>query len=1048
MNHKPFLFFIFFLALTVVPAAGKTLFEIGQQDASAAEFALYPNQYKSYLARFGGEKYYYVGYSTPTRHWSYVLPGPLDGFAGGGYWAGFHPRHFPTISFNVVEVSKAGDCNFTMNFVGINKSEATKIRIEVNGHRFEETLSENVETELLRGKSSTRSKEIRITFPATWLTKGINNIRIGTIQGSWAICDCLRLTAPESVTLGSASSSLIHSVEAALFEYEQEDGTRVQPLLIRLMQFDTSRTLTVDIDGLPCVSRLIEQGESIQEIAMPAISSGKGTRKQEVRILADGEVIYRGTIVRAPQPLHTYADYVDLLMGTGNSRWMFKPGPCLPLSMVQIAPDNQNEGWKAGYEYTIENIAGFNHISDWTMTGFLMQPTCGKLQVNPGREDCPDEGYRARIDKKSEKAGIGSYSVYMTDTRIKAEITATKRAALQRYTFPKADDARVLIDLFAPNEYPYTLLEANVRQVSHTEIEGWATYRNTSTGYSLEQEYTLYFVLQFSRPFDSMGGWINSVEKLIDGRPHAFESPAEIRQGITSMEGKGDMGVFVNYRTKANDEVLVRSAISLVDMKGARNNLREELTIPFDWDFTKVVDNARTIWNDYLGRIDITTTDFLQKKKFYTNLYRALASRAIWSDADGRYCDENERIRQLGRPDDCIVSGEYWNTFWNLQPLFNLIAPEISSKWARSSILLYQNSGWFNTDPAGIEHTGVMVAMHCISQILGTWQSGIRDFNLIEAYEGLKKMMTTPPQKYLGGGTVGVEHLVPYMKYGYIPLGEGQVSNTMEYAYDDWCLGQMAKLLGKESDYQFFDKRSDSWKALFDPVTGFVRPKDAKGNWVIPFDPYHTPGFTEGNAFNYSWFVPQKPEMLIDVVGRERFVERLDKAMEQSAHANFNAAGDNFSEFPINHGNETSMEVAYLFNWAGAPWLTQKWVRAIQEQYYGTTPYDAYPGDEDLGQMSGWFVMSTLGLFQMEGGCSEQPFYELGSPRYPKITIRLDGKYGRGKTFTIEAPGASAGNKYVRSVTLNGNSVEGFQIPQAELLKGGTMVIQMDSVPK
>ena len=206
----------------------------------------------------------------------------------------------------------------------------------------------------------------------------------------------------------------------------------------------------------------------------------------------------------------------------------------------------------------------------------------------------------------------------------------------------------------------------------------------------------------------------------------------------------------------------------------------------------------------------------------------------------------------------------------------------------------------------------------------------------------------------------------------------------MEYAYDDWCLGQMAKVLGKTDDFKWFDERSNNWCNLFDPKSGFMRPKDEHGNWIEPFDPYHTPGFTEGNAFNYSWFVPHNPDKLIGMVGKDRFVSRLDKAMEQSAHANFNAAGDNFSAFPINHGNETSMEVAYLFNWAGAPHLTQKWVRAIQEQYYGTTPYDAYPGDEDMGQMSSWFVMSAIGLFQMDGGCSEKPYYELASPRYPR----------------------------------------------------------------
>lgn len=1054
MKH---ILFCLFLLLNIYPShsntSHKVLFELGQKDGSASGFALYPDHYKSFLAGFGGEKAFYVGYSTAEKHWSYVLPGPLDGWAGGGYWAGYYPRHFPSIYFNLDNKENSGESVLSLFFAGANQANPLKMRIEINGHRFEKTMSGEDTADLLEGKSGGKPKEIILHFPNKWLRQGMNRIQLGTIEGSWAVFDCIRLETDQNIALGKASSSLFHSVRTAPFEYKEKDGRQIQPILIEMTQFDQERTLTFDVSGFPAVTRTIETGKSIQEICLPALKPGEIDQAHTFTIREGDTPLYTSTITRSHQQPHTYSDYVDLLMGTGNSRWMFKPGPSLPLSLVQIAPDNQDETWKAGYEYTIENIMGFNHLSDWTLTGPLMQPSCGELHVRPGRENFPDEGYRSRIDKSTENACIGEYSVYMTDTRIKAEITATRRAALQRYTFPRDENARILIDMFTPNEYPHNLVDAKVTQVSDSEIEGYATYYNAFTGYTLEQSYTVYFVMQFSKPFDSMGGWVNEGVKPVTGyigtwnRNHAFDTPDDIRQNIRSIEGKGDLGVFLNYRTKDQEEILVRSGISLVDLQGARNNLKTELSDPFGWDFAGVVNNARSIWDEYLGRIEIESTDYLQKKKFYTNYYRALAAKAIGSDADGRFVDENEKVCRLDQPDDCIVSGEYWNTFWNNQQLFNLVAPEISSKWARSAIRLYQNSGWFNTDPAGIEHTGVMVAMHATSQILGAWQSGIRDFDLGVAYEGLKKMMTTPPRKYEGGGTVGVEDLEPYMKYGYIPAGKGTVSNTMEYAYDDWCLGQMAKIVGKEDDYQYFDRRSDSWSALFDPESGFIRPKDEHGNWVEPFDPYHTPGFTEGNAFNYAWFVPQNPDKLIRSVGQKRFIERLDKAMEQSSHANFNAAGDNFSDFPINHGNETSMEVAYLFNWANAPWLTQKWIRAIQEQYYGTTPYDAYPGDEDLGQMSSWFVMSALGLFQMEGGCSKEPFYELASPRYPKMTIHLGNRYNRGESFVIEARNASKENKYIQSVTLNGKPVTGFKIPQQEVLKGGEMIIEMGKYP-
>lgn len=1050
---KQLLIFLCLCCICPLYSHSKVLFEIGKQDGKASEFALSPGDYKNFLAGFGGEKSYYVGYTTASKHWPYVLPGPLDDWAGGGYWAGYHPRHFPSIYFPVEQVKGQGECQFSLFFAGVHAGKPVKVRIEMNGHRFEHEVKGEDTDDLLQGKALIGNpKEVVVRFPATWLRKGINRIQLGTVAGTWAMFDCIRMETPESVTLGKASSSLIRSVEAAPFEYEKA-GVRTQPVLVDMTQFDAPRKLTFEVVGQPSVTRWIETGESIQEIPMPALTSGKTPQTTALTIREGKEILYSGVVSRAPQPLQTYSDYVDLLMGTGNSRWMFKPSPTLPLSMVQIAPDNQDETWKAGYEYTIENIMGFSHFCDWTVIGLLMQPTCGELNVNPGREAYPDEGYRSRIDKRSEKARIGHYSVYMTDTKIKAELTATRRAALQRYTFPKREDARILVDMFTPNEYPHNLVHSRITKVSDNEIEGYATYHNAFTGYSLEQDYTLYFVLQFSKPFDSMGGWVNEAVKPVTGyipewnRNHAFDTLADIRPDISEIEGKGDLGVFVNYRTREGEEILVRSGVSLVDMNGARNNLSQELTKPFGWDFGKVVDNARTVWNDYLGRIAIETDDYLQKKKFYTNLYRAIAAKATWSDVDGRFTDENEKIAQLAGPNDCIVSGEYWNTFWDNQQLFNLIAPEISSQWARSSIQLYQNSGWFNTDPAGVEHTGVMVAMHAISQIQGAWQSGIRDFDLGVAYDGLKKMMTTPPQRFDGGGTVGVEHLLPYRKNGYIPQGKGTVSNTLEYAYDDWCLGQMAKVLGKEADYQLFNQRSESWKNLFDTRTGFIRPKDEAGNWIEPFDPYHTPGFTEGNAFNYTWFVPQHPEELVRLMGQELFVSRLDEAMKKSARANFNAAGDNFAEFPVNQGNQTSMEVAYLFNWGKAPWLTQKWVRAIQEQYYGTTPYDAYPGDEDLGQMSSWFVMSALGLFQMDGGCAETPHYELASPRYPRITLQLGERYSRGKTFVIEALNASKENKYIQSARLNGQPITSFRIPQREVLKGGKLEVQMGSEP-
>lgn len=1033
-----------------VSHAENILFEIGKKDNSAKEFALSPNKYKNFLIDFTGIKHFAVGYSKSIKNWPYVLPGPRDSWGGGGYWSGYHPRHFPIINFKLFKVNTNSESRLELFFVGANAKEQPVIRIEINGHRIERKLEGKSTDKLLLGDESISPLQCIVTFPSKWLKDGMNQIQMGVMEGRWCMFDCIRLCGPDTIVVEPISSSLIISVEAARFEYEHKEGKRFLPIMVEMFQYDTPRTLTFTC-GQVKEERLVETGKSIQQIFVPAVTSNS---KDEIFTIHAGEqLLYKGTVRLTRQPLHTYSDDVDILMGTGNSRWMYKPSISLPFGMVQIAPDNEDETWKSGYEYTIENISGFNHFCDWTIDGFLMQPTSGILQVNPGPEDNPDAGYRSRIDKSSEKAEVGKYSVFMTDTQIKAEVSATEHASIQSYTFPaNCQDARVLVDLYAPSEYPHNLQDAHVIKVSNTEIEGYATYFGAYTGYTVEQYYTIYFVMQFDKPFISMGGWVNDRIKVLQEylgawySTHEFDTEPKIMNNINEVHGKGDVGFFLNFEETSSSSIIkVRTGVSLVDIDGARNNLQKELVETFGWNIDEVASNVRTQWNDYLSRIEIETDDYLQQKKFYSNLYRAIAAKASWSDFDGRYRDEREQICHLESENDKIVSGEYWNTFWDNQQLFNLIIPELSSKWARSAICLYKNCGWFNTDPAGIEHTGVMVAMHMISQIWSTWQSGIRDFDLETAYKGLKKMLITPPQSYEGGGTVGVEDLLAYMKYGYIPQGIGRPSNTMEYAYDDWCLAQMAKYLGYDNDYVYFLKRSENWKNLFDRESGFVRPKDENGSWVFPFDPYHTPGFTEGNAFNYTWFVPHAPEQLIELMGRERFVSRLDSAMLKSSYANFNASGDDFANYPINHGNETSMQVAYLFNWAGEPHLTQKWLRAIQEQYYGTTPYDAYPGDEDLGQMSSWFVMSAIGFFQMEGGCSLVPFYEIGSPRYPKITLHLDNKYGRGDTFVIEAINASKDNKYIRSMYLNGKKITAFKIPQSEILKGGKLILEMSS---
>jgi predicted alpha-1,2-mannosidase len=360
-----------------------------------------------------------------------------------------------------------------------------------------------------------------------------------------------------------------------------------------------------------------------------------------------------------------------------------------------------------------------------------------------------------------------------------------------------------------------------------------------------------------------------------------------------------------------------------------------------------------------------------------------------------------------------------------------------------------------------------MVASHEVALINAAYQMGIRNYDVQKAYEAIRHVMTEPGQAHPGGGLVGNRNLKPYVELGYVPHGpgaeqhhfgtdqHGPVSNTLEYAYDDWNVAQMARALGKTSDYEYFAKRANNWRNVFNTQTGYVQPRLASGQWYDPgklknqdrSDSWSGTGFIEGNAWQYTWFVPHDVNALVELMGKEEFNRRLNEGFEQSAKSNFNATGDLFALYPVNHGNQPNMQAAYLFNYSGKPWLTQKWVRAIMDQYYGLTPEDGWPGDEDQGQMGAWFVMSALGLFQMDGGGSVTPIYEMGSPLFERAVIELDDKYYGGGKFVIEARNVSGKNRYIQSAELNGRPLERPWFYQTQLTGGGELILVMGPEP-
>lgn len=1023
----------------------EVIWSIGQADNSYTEFALSPNRYEEFASEgFGGaNRYYVIGKSNPGQDWPYVLPGPKEGFAGYGYWAGRALHQLPTY-FELEKTSDKGTSELIVNFLEVSAKNAPLFRVYINGKVYEQQLRPGKSGELPE-KLDANIQNVTFVFPSKYLKKGVNEIIFQNMTGGWCVFDEVKLVGPNELVMGKIGNTVLKSVTFADFEMG-EGNKNFQPLLVDILQQENNSEIKVLVDDQEIIKN-IEVGHSVLEFYIPAVSSKKIS---EVEIYIDGNIKYKEHLQRAPKDPIVLSQYVDQFMGTSGSRWMITPGPRNPMPMVQLGPNNQGTVWKAGYEYQIESITGFNHTQEWTMAGFLMMPTVGALQTKPGPEHSPDLGYRSRIDKATEKAKIGQYSVDLTDYGVHVDLTATTRAAFQRYVFPKSDVSRVLLDAYPDAEYGYQNLETEITWIDDRRIEGFVHHICDKTGYVMTQDYKLYFALEFNKPFESMGGWTDkskALEKMNHGL--TYES---VQNNTKTIKGSGSVGAFVNFKTTANDTILVRSSISLVSTENAWLNLEKEITEPFGWNFEKVVKKQQDIWDQYLGRIEIETDDYLQKVKFYTNLYRALSGRMAWGDVNGQWMDMNEEVQIFDDPDQRLCSGEFWNTFWNVQQLNQLIAPEFSSMQVKSLLAFYDQGGWLSKGIFAGEYSSVMVAEHGIPWIVGAWNSGIRDFDFESAYAAMRHVQTTLPlDTYPGGGRVGNESLEPYLKYGYVPLNtklyQSYVSNTLEYAFDDWCLAQAAKKLKKDKDYELFMKRSGNWQNIFDSKTGFMRPKNADGTWHEPFDPYHTPGFVEGNAWQFSWFVPHNLTGLVDAIGKERFVARLDSAMHQSQKVNFNALGDNFSKYPINHGNQPNMQSCYLFNYAGIPWLTQKWAREIQEKYYGIGPRDAYPGDEDQGQMSAWYVMSTLGLFQMDGGAAAYPQYELGSPRFEKITIHLSDKYYDGNTFVIKAKNASRDNKYINSAKLNGKKWDSWKIPQNEIIKGGELILEMKNVP-
>lgn len=990
------------------------LWQIGARDDRHGEFALAPGEFGAYA----GDAVYVVGRSSPDKDWPYVHPGPAD------WWAG-DTEHVFTIYFALAERPVA-ECRLIVDLQDTHTLRPPLLRIAVNDVSWEQPCPPGGTEGSIQGDvPGAREHVIEIPVRSDTLRAGLNRVTITNAQLSWVIYDWVGFYGPQDARLTEPPVAAIEGISVSPWT-SRSGGRLTQEVSAKVVVLGPTTDLELRASGTQPVR--VPEGVGLRTVplVLPGVTAQRPLR---VELLSDGRIISTARGWRGPAPLREPVDYVDCLIGTGTSRWMLYPGPCLPFGMVKLSPDNQEQGWKAGYEYTISSIAGFSHIHSWTMAGLLTMPTVGPLQIEPGSESDPDAGYRSRFSHDTEIATPGYYAVTLEDYGIRAELTTTVRAGMQRYTFPKAADSRILFDLLFPAEYGYDVVDARITQINSTEIEGYSVHRGRAG--AEWNDYTVHFVARTSRPFKSMGAWVNG----------------KVWTGVTEVAGCGDVGCFVAFDTTEGEEILLQTGISLVSVEQARLNLTTEMG-PFGWDFDAVRANARQVWADLLGAIEVEGGREVDRVKFYTNLYRSYCSRTIWSDVNGQYVDMYEQVQTLPDPDSPVYGCDaFWNTFWNLNQLWVLAHPDIALKWVRSLLEIEARGGWLPKGPEGIEYSDIMVASHEIALIVAAYQAGLRDFDVAQAYRACRHTQTTPGGPHPGGGGEGNHQLGPYMELGYVPVEAGPVSNTLEYAYDDWCVAQFAKALGHTRDYQYFLNRSRNYRNVFDPLVGYVRQRHADGRWVSGFSPFDGAGFVEGNAWQFTWFAPHDVAGLIELLGRDTFVSRLDAGLTASEPNRFNATGDRMADFPINHGNQPNMQSSWLFNYAGAPWLTQKWTRKILDLYYGSSPIDGYPGDEDQGQMGAWFVMSAMGLFQMDGGCAVRPTYGLASPLFDRVTIHLDDRYYRGDEFVIEAHRPCPEANYIQSATLDGRALGGPWLYQSELVDGGKLVLTMGTEP-
>ncbi len=730
-----------------------------------------------------------------------------------------------------------------------------------------------------------------------------------------------------------------------------------------------------------------------------------------------------------------YTGFVNPMIGTDYHGHTF-PGAALPGGMVQLSPDTGVEGWdwSSGYHYSDSSLMGFSHLhrsgmgaGDWG--DVLLMPTTGDLKVVPGSKENPDEGYRSRFSHEEETTSPGYYSVKLKDYAVNAELTLTERAGFHRYTFPKSEAAHIILDAGHGIREGYRV-GSEVEIVSDTEIVG----HRASHGFVKHKN--VYFCARFNKPFQTSGTWNDDVIK-----PGSKED-----SGVYT-------GAYVDYTTSENESIMVKVGISYTSIEQARLNVDTEIP---GWDFDEVKENTTATWNKALSLIEVqlpeeNTPEFNQEKMtiFYTALYHALLFPATFSDVDGKYIGLDNQVH-TAKDFTYLSDFSLWDTHRAQMPLLTLIEPQRSLNSIKTMLAQYDQGGWLPTPQQfGNSYTNDMIGDHPVSAILDAYLKGITDFDVEKAYEAVKKnAMETPPTDHRSKGRVGLTY---YLEYGYIPYNtmRESVSRTLEYAYNDWCVAEFARALGKTEDYEYFSKRAESYKNIIDVSTGFARPKDDQGNWLAPFNPTFVGHgserhYTEANAWQYTWFVPHDIQGLIELEGgRDKFLAKLDSLFTISSEIQETASDVTGLVGQYAHGNEPSHHTLYLFNYAGMPWKTQNMARKVMDELYHDGP-DGLCGNEDMGQMSAWYVLSAMGFYPVAPG---QNVYAIGSPAFSKVVLHLDVNNYNVNKLIIETTGNSPTNKYIQSAILNRNALNRPWFSQDDIQNGATLTFEMGAEP-